>query len=99
MQGKVIILDDVMSAGTTAHEIIPLIRAAGAEVAAIVLALNRQERGKGEHSAVAEIEATYHVPVHSLMTLADLIKFFDDKSDNANSVLANLQAYRSQYGA
>jgi orotate phosphoribosyltransferase len=99
LAGKVILLDDVISAGTTAHEIIPLIRAAGAEVTAIMLALNREERGKGNLSAVAEIEQMYHLPVYSLISLSDLIKFFNDQGKSSASVLSDLTAYRAQYGA
>lgn len=99
LKGKIILLDDVISAGTTAHEIIPLIRASGAEIAAIVLALNREERGNGHLSAVAEIEQKYQVPVFSLISLGDLIKFFNAQGESSTAVLAGLTDYRARYGA
>jgi orotate phosphoribosyltransferase len=93
----VLIVDDVMSAGTSVRESVELIRAHGAEPAGVVIALDRMERGIGALSAVQEVGQTYGIPVAAVATLADLMTFLEHDSGR----LDNLQAvarYREAYG-
>jgi orotate phosphoribosyltransferase len=96
LQGRVMIVDDVITAGTAVREVITLIRAAGAEVAGIIIGLNRQERGRGELSAIQEVERDYGVPVFSIVSLEQILQYL--QSQGAASDLARVQAYRDQYG-
>lgn len=95
--GRVLIVDDVMTAGTAIRETIDLIKAAGAVPCGVVVMLDRQERGTGALSAIQEVENTYNIPVLSIATLDDLLAYAAaDKS--LATVLASIQAYRTQYG-
>ncbi len=93
---RVWILDDVITAGTAIREVIQILEAAGASIAGIVVALDRQERGLGEQSAIQDIEARYQIPVHALMTLDDLIHYLDRHQRTQD--LHAMQAYRARYG-
>lgn len=97
LRGRVLILDDVITAGTAIREAVEIIAAAGAQPVGVVLALDRQERGQGQLSAVQEVEQTLRLPVTSILKLADLIDYLE-KSGNA-AQLAATRAYRSEYGA
>ena len=96
LRGRVLIIDDVITAGTAIREAIDIITAAGAQPVGVVLALDRQERGSGQLSAVQEVEQTLHLPVTSILKLADLIEYLE-RSGNASHLAATL-AYRGQYG-
>jgi orotate phosphoribosyltransferase len=96
LRGRVLIIDDVITAGTAIREAIDIITAAGAQPVGVVLALDRQERGTGQLSAVQEVEQTLHLPVTSILKLADLIEYLE-RSGNAGQ-LAATRAYRGQYG-
>ena len=97
LAGRVLIIDDVISAGTSVRESVDLIRAAGATPAAVLIALDRQERGQGDLSAVQEVERNYGIPVLSVATLTDLIDYLSGHPDLENK-LAAVRAYRSSYG-
>jgi orotate phosphoribosyltransferase len=97
LKGKVMIIDDVISAGTSVRESIDLIEAADATPAGVVIALNRQEKGKGEMSAIQEIEQHYRMPVASIIKLEHLITYLKD-SDEFAEYFPKIQAYRDQYG-
>jgi orotate phosphoribosyltransferase len=97
LAGRVLIIDDVISAGTSVRESVELIRAAGATPAGVLIALDRQERGQGELSAVQEVEGNYGIPVLSVATLTDLIDYLSGHPDLENK-LAAVRAYRSSYG-
>lgn len=97
LQGKVLIVDDVISAGTSVRESVELIRAAGATPAGVVIALDRMERGTGELSAVQEVERDYGIPVVAVATLEDLMTFLASHGELAAHQAA-VAAYRSQYG-
>jgi orotate phosphoribosyltransferase len=97
LQGRVLIVDDVISAGTSVRESVEMIKAAGAIPAGVAIAIDRQERGLGELSAVQEVEKDSGMPVIKIATLADLIAFLDGAADLAEHKPA-VQAYRSQYG-
>ncbi|HYR05635.1 MAG TPA: orotate phosphoribosyltransferase [Gallionella sp.] len=97
LQGKVLIIDDVISAGTSVRESIELIRMAGAEPCGVVIALDRMECGQGELSAAQEVQRNYGIPVVSIATLDDLLGYLQDKADMVQN-LATVQSYRDRYG-
>ncbi len=96
LEGRVLIVDDVITAGTAIRESADLILRSGATPAGVVLALDRQERGEGERSAVQEMEATFRVRCVSIITLSDLIDSLERSGEAAT--LAALRQYRSRYG-
>jgi orotate phosphoribosyltransferase len=96
LRGRVLIIDDVITAGTAIRESIDIIRSAGAEPIGVVLALDRQERGQGELSAVQEVERTLNLPVTSILKLGDLIDYLE-RSGNSEQ-LAAVRRYRAEYG-
>lgn len=97
LTGRVLIVDDVISAGTSVRESVALIRAAAAVPGGVVIALDRQEKGSGELSAVQEVESGYNMPVLSVAKLDDLIAFLaDDHELKCN--LDAVQRYREHYG-
>ncbi len=97
LQGRVLIIDDVISAGTSVRESIELIRASGAEPCGVVIALDRMERGQGELSAAQEVQRNYGIPVVSIATLDDLLDYLQDEADMVQN-LAAVQSYRDRYG-
>jgi orotate phosphoribosyltransferase len=97
ISGRVLIIDDVISAGTSVRESVNLIQAAGATPCGVVIALDRMERGSGQLSAVQEVENTHNIPVVSIAKLDDITCYLQSRNDQ----LQNLQAvdnYRTQYG-
>jgi orotate phosphoribosyltransferase len=97
LQGQVLIVDDVISAGTSVRESIELINAAGGEPCGVVIALDRMERGQGEHSAVQEVQRNFGIPVVSIATLDDLLGYLQGEADMMQN-LAAVQTYRDRYG-
>jgi len=97
LQGKVLIIDDVISAGTSVRESIELIRAAGATPCGVVIALDRMERGQGALSAVQEVQRDHGIPVISIASLDDLLGYLQGAPDMVQN-LAAVQAYRDRYG-
>ncbi|CAG0965504.1 orotate phosphoribosyltransferase [Rhodocyclaceae bacterium] len=97
LTGRVLIIDDVISAGTSVRESVELIRGAGATPAGVVIALDRQERGQGELSAVQEVARDYGIPVVAVATLADLIAFLSGHPELERN-LAAVRRYREDYG-
>ena len=97
LQGRVLIVDDVISAGTSVRESVELIRAAGAIPAGVLIALDRQERGQGELSAVQEVQRDYGIPVIAVAGLADLMSFLAHHPEFAAHQAA-VAAYRERYG-
>jgi orotate phosphoribosyltransferase len=97
LRGRVLIIDDVISAGTSVAESIKLIRSLGAEPAGVVVALDRQERSHGSLSAIQEIEQRHGIPVLSIITLDQIMSFLAGMSDLGDA-LTQVQAYRRQYG-
>jgi len=98
LHGKVLIVDDVISAGLSIQESVDIIRAAGAEPAGVAIALDRQERGQGEQTAVQEVSARYGLPVAGIVTLDTVIQYLTGKPD-APEHLAKIRDYRATYGA
>ena len=97
LEGRVLIIDDVITAGTAIREVMSLIEGAGATPAATLIALDRQEKGKGELSAIQEVERDFGMPVVSIISLADLIEYLQARGDREQEV-ASIRAYREQYG-
>ncbi len=97
LQGRVLIIDDVMSAGTSVRESIELIRAAGATPAGVVIAIDRMERGQGEYSAVQEVQRNYNIPVTSIASLDDLLGYLKGQTELGQHLQA-VQIYREKYG-
>ena len=97
LAGRVLIIDDVITAGTAVRESFDIINAAGATPAGILISLDRQERGRGARSAIQEIEAEYGIPVVSIVTLDQLIDFLRDQPD-LQPHLPVVEAYRAEYG-
>ncbi len=97
LAGRVLIIDDVISAGTSVRESVDIIQASGATPAGVVIALDRQERGKGETSAIQEVERDYGLKVASIVQLDNLVEYLAKSTDMAGH-LAAIRAYRTQYG-
>jgi orotate phosphoribosyltransferase len=97
LQGRVLIVDDVISAGTSVRESVEMIKAAGAIPSGVAIAIDRQERGLGELSAVQEVEKDSGMPVINIATLADLIVYLNDAPELAEFKSA-VQTYRNEYG-
>ena len=97
LAGRVLIIDDVITAGTSVRESVDIIRAAGAEPAGVIIALNRQERGTGDISAIQEIEQTWKIPVISIINLEALIDYLGVTAD-LSQYLDKIQEYRRNYG-
>jgi len=98
LQGRILIVDDVISAGTSVRESVELIRAAGATPCGVAIALDRMERGLGELSAVQEVSRQHGLPVISIVDLDDLQAFLDGRPEWADTRTA-IAHYRAQYGA
>ena len=97
LQGRVLIVDDVISAGTSVRESVQMIKAAGATPAGVAIAIDRQERGLGELSAVQEVEKDSGMPVIKIASLADLITYLNDAPELASYKVA-VEGYRAKYG-
>ena len=97
LRGRVLIIDDVISAGTSVRESIELIRAAGAEPCGVVIALDRMERGQAELSAVQEVRRNYDIPVVSIAGVDDLLGYLQGEPEMVQNLSA-VQSYRDRYG-
>jgi len=97
LKGKVMIIDDVITAGTAIREVIKIIEAAGAEPAGVLIALDRQEKGQGELSAIQEVERDFNIPVTSIVNLTQVLDYIQDDASLSQHAEA-VSAYRSQYG-
>ena len=98
LAGRVLIIDDVISAGTSVRASLELIEAAGAQAAGVAIALDRQERGTGALSAVQQVESEYGLPVAAIVRLDQLVEYLAEDAAMTAS-LAAIQAYREHYGA
>lgn len=97
LKGRVLIVDDVITAGTAVREAIDLIRSHGAEPAGVLIALDRQERGQGERSAVEDVRAEFGLPVVAIAGLAELLQFTGENSELVQHRAALLD-YRNRHG-
>jgi orotate phosphoribosyltransferase len=97
LKGRVLIVDDVITAGTAVREVMTLIKQAEAEPAAVLIGLNRQEKGQGELSAIQEVEQTYGIPVVSIINLNHIIEYLASQADQS-AMVEKILAYRATYG-
>ncbi|MBW5822380.1 orotate phosphoribosyltransferase [Yersinia enterocolitica] len=97
LQGRVMLVDDVITAGTAIRESMEIINAQGATLAGVMISLDRQERGRGEISAIQEVERDYHCKVIAIVTLNDVISYLEEKPEMANHLTA-VRHYHEQYG-
>jgi orotate phosphoribosyltransferase len=97
LSGKVLVIDDVITAGTAIRESVDIIAAAGATLAGVVIALDRQERGRDLRSAIQEVEDSLGIKVTSIVKLEHLLEYLQQQPDRGADV-ARIQAYREQYG-
>lgn len=97
LRGKVLLVDDVITAGTAIRESMQIIQANEAQLSAVLIALNRQERGNGELSAIQEVERNYQCDVLSIIDFADLMAFIETQPEY-QQYLPAMRAYREQYG-
>ncbi|MBR9858966.1 MAG: orotate phosphoribosyltransferase, partial [Gammaproteobacteria bacterium] len=95
--GRIMLVDDVITAGTAIRESMDIIQANGAVLAGVLIALDRQEKGKGELSAIQEVERDYNAEVTAIITLADLIEYLSEQPGMSEH-LERVRAYREQYG-
>ncbi|MGL6261205.1 orotate phosphoribosyltransferase [Vibrio sp. WXL103] len=97
LEGRIMLVDDVITAGTAIRESMEIIKANGADLAGVLVAIDRQEKGKGELSAIQEVERDFGCAVISIVSLTDLITFLEEKGDNTEHLEA-VKAYRAEYG-
>jgi len=97
LAGRVLLIDDVITAGTAINESVQIIQAHGAQLAGVVVALDRQERGQTQHSALMEVQQTYGVPIISIINLNAILTFLSRRPD-IKELFAAMQTYRDQYG-
>lgn len=97
LEGKVMLVDDVITAGTAIRESMEIIQANGAELSGVLIALDRQEKGQGELSAIQEVERDFNTQVISIVSLGDLITYLEEQGDMSEA-LESIKNYREQYG-
>jgi orotate phosphoribosyltransferase len=97
LRGRVLIVDDVITAGTAIREVMQIVQAAGAQAVGVVVALDRQEKGQGELSAIQEVERDFGLRVYSIVSLTQIVEFLREDPARAAD-LARVEAYRSLYG-
>ena len=97
LKGKVMLVDDVITAGTAIRESMEIIKAHGAELSGVLIALDRQEKGQGELSAIQEVERDFNTVVIAIVGLGDVITYLSEKGDMQEH-LESVKAYRAQYG-
>ncbi len=97
LAGRVLLIDDVITAGTAIRESLQITAAAGAELVGAVIALDRQERGQGEASAIQELEARHDIGIAHIVALEDIVAYLEARGDRAADLLA-IRNYRAEYG-
>ncbi len=97
LEGRIMLVDDVITAGTAIRESMEIIKANGADLAGVLVAIDRQEKGKGDLSAIQEVERDFGCAVISIVSLTDLIAYLEEKGDNTEHLDA-VKTYRAEYG-
>jgi len=97
LDGRIMLVDDVITAGTAIRESMEIIQANGAELAGVLVAIDRQEKGKGELSAIQEVERDFNCKIVSIVSLSDLISYLEENGD-ASEHLEKVKAYRQEFG-
>lgn len=98
LEGRVLVIDDVITAGTAVREVIAMIESAGAVLAGVAIGLNREERGESDLSAIQELERTYGIPVLSIITMSHIIDYLEQSGGDHTESLEAMREYRSRYG-
>jgi orotate phosphoribosyltransferase len=98
LQGRVLIIDDVITAGTAIREVMAIVQQTDAEVSGVLIGLDRKERGRDKHSAIEEVQQQHGVSVVSIITIEDILHYLNSKPDTANLV-QQIESYRDQYGS
>ena len=96
LEGDILIIDDVITAGTAIREAKDIISANGAKTKGVVVALDRQEKGKSELSAIQEVEVNFGIAVVSIINLSHIVDYL--KANNDKNIISRIESYRSQYG-
>ncbi len=97
LEGRIMLVDDVITAGTAIRESMEIIKANGADLAGVLVAIDRQEKGKSELSAIQEVERDFGCEIVSIVSLTDLVTYLESKGGNEQH-LAKVKAYRAEYG-
>ena len=97
LKGKVLIIDDVITAGTAIREVMSIVEQVGAQAAGVVIGLDRKECGKTDKSAIQEVEQEFNIPVASIIDIDDILQYLKDKPEYSDLV-AKIDQYRQQYG-
>ena len=97
LMGRVLIIDDVITAGTAIREVMGIVEQAGAKAAGVVIGLDRKERGKTDKSAIQEVEEQFAIPVASIVDINDILRYLEKQPEN-QQLVAKIDAYRQQYG-
>ena len=97
LEGRVLVIDDVITAGTAIREVMDIVGSAGAEVAGVMVAVDRQERGTGDLSAIQEVERDFGVPVVSIIDFGQIVQYVEESGRHAEH-LAAIRAYRDEFG-
>ena len=97
LEGKVLIIDDVITAGTAVREVMSILEQAGAVAAGVLIGLDRKERGKTDQSAIQEVEKQFGIPVASIIDIDDILHYLKAKPDH-NNLVEQIDKYRQQYG-
>lgn len=97
LKGRILIVDDVITAGTAVREVMDIINKAGAKPAAVLIGLNRMEKGQGNVSAIQEVEQTFGIPVVSIINLNHIIDYLEHQGGQ-QTMVENIKQYRATYG-
>jgi orotate phosphoribosyltransferase len=97
LKGRIMLVDDVITAGTAIRESMAIIKAHGADLSGVLIALDRQEKGKAELSAIQEVERDFNTQVVAIVTLTDVVSYLKDQPELTEH-LVSVQTYRDQYG-
>ena len=97
LEGKVLIIDDVITAGTAIREVMSIVEQVGADAAGVVVGLDRKERGESDQSAIQEVQQQFNIPVTSIIDIDDILQYLKTKPENSELV-TKIDQYRQQYG-
>jgi len=97
LEGKVLIIDDVITAGTAIREVMSMVEQAGAKAAGVVIGVDRKERGNGQSSAIQEVEQQFDMPVVSIIDIDDILTYLEAKAD-MQQLVEQIKEYRKEYG-
>ena len=97
LEGKVLIIDDVITAGTAIREVMAMVDQAEAQAAGVVIGVDRKERGNSDQSAIQEVESEFSIPVASIIDIDDILTYLDSKAD-MQQLVKQIKQYRQEYG-